>query len=249
MQDARARPRRCDIFSSEPTIASSEPCTSDLMTTGSSFASPAAICENICSSVPRRRDRDLLGAQPALAELGDLAGPRLVLDHGEIIAGQRRALETQHLDRHRRTGLLDRAGRDRRSGRARGPIRRRRRRCRRPGACRAGPAPSRPRRGRARAWPRSPRPAPARSGLALRSSSSACSRMASSSLSRLACVLAETSTSSTSPPSFFDHELVLQQLLADPVRVGVRLVDLVDGDDDRHLRRLGVADRLDRSAA
>ncbi len=43
-----------------------------------------------------------------------------------------------------------------------------------------------------------------------------------------------------------DDELVLQQLLADAVGVGVGLVHLVDGDDDRHLRRLGVADRLDR---
>ena len=31
-----------DSFSSEPTIASSEPCTSDLTTTASSFAAPAA---------------------------------------------------------------------------------------------------------------------------------------------------------------------------------------------------------------
>ena len=32
----------------------------------------------------------------------------------------------------------------------------------------------------------------------------------------------------------FDDDLVLQQLGADALRVGVRLVDLVDGDDDRH---------------
>ena len=43
-----------------------------------------------------------------------------------------------------------------------------------------------------------------------------------------------------------DDELVLQQLLAHALGLGVGLVDLVDGDDDRHLRRLGVADRLDR---
>ena len=43
-----------------------------------------------------------------------------------------------------------------------------------------------------------------------------------------------------------DHDLVLQQLLAHALGLGVGLVDLVDGDDDRHLGRLGVADRLDR---
>ncbi len=42
-----------------------------------------------------------------------------------------------------------------------------------------------------------------------------------------------------------DDELVLQQFLADPVGSGVGPVDLVDRDDDRHLGRLGVADRLD----
>ena len=43
-----------------------------------------------------------------------------------------------------------------------------------------------------------------------------------------------------------DHDLVAEQFLAHPVRVGVRLVHLVDGDDDRRVGRLGVADRLDR---
>ena len=38
--------------------------------------------------------------------------------------------------------------------------------------------------------------------------------------------------------------LVLQQILADPVGIGVRPVAFVDGDDDRHARRLGVVDRL-----
>ena len=44
----------------------------------------------------------------------------------------------------------------------------------------------------------------------------------------------------------FDLNLVLQQLRAHAFGLGVRLVDLVDGDDDRHLRGLGVMDRLDR---
>ena len=78
-----------EIFSSEPTIASSEPCTSDLTTTGSSLAMPAAICENICSSVPRAPAVATCVAPPALAEIGDLAGPALVVDNDEIVAGER----------------------------------------------------------------------------------------------------------------------------------------------------------------
>ena len=37
-------------------------------------------------------------------------------------------------------------------------------------------------------------------------------------------------------------EVVLGELLHDPVGVGVLAVDLVDGDDDRDLGRLGVVD-------
>ena len=43
-----------------------------------------------------------------------------------------------------------------------------------------------------------------------------------------------------------DLDLVLQQLGADPVRIRVGLVDLVDRHDQRHLGRLGVVDGLDR---
>ena len=44
----------------------------------------------------------------------------------------------------------------------------------------------------------------------------------------------------------FDDDLVLQQLGAHAVRIGLRLVDLVDRDDDRHAGRLGVIDGFDR---
>ena len=43
----------------------------------------------------------------------------------------------------------------------------------------------------------------------------------------------------------FDLHFVLQQFGAHALRLGVGLVDLVDGDDHRNLRRLGVIDRLD----
>ena len=44
----------------------------------------------------------------------------------------------------------------------------------------------------------------------------------------------------------FDLDLMLQQFGAHALGLGVRFVDLVDGDDDRHLGRPGVVDRLDR---
>ena len=43
-----------------------------------------------------------------------------------------------------------------------------------------------------------------------------------------------------------DDNLMLQKLLADFLRLGLGLVDLVDRDDHRHAGRLGVVDRLDR---
>ena len=43
-----------------------------------------------------------------------------------------------------------------------------------------------------------------------------------------------------------DDDLVFQQPFADLLRIGFRLVDLVDRNDHRHAGRLGVADRLDR---
>ena len=43
----------------------------------------------------------------------------------------------------------------------------------------------------------------------------------------------------------FDLDFVLQQFGAHALRLGVGLVDLVDRHDQRHMRRLGVVDRLD----
>ena len=42
-----------------------------------------------------------------------------------------------------------------------------------------------------------------------------------------------------------DHHVVLRKLLLDPLGFSVGLVDLVDGDDHRYTRRLGVIDGLD----
>ena len=43
----------------------------------------------------------------------------------------------------------------------------------------------------------------------------------------------------------FDEDVLLGELLADAVGIGVGLVGLVDRDDDRHGRRLRVADGLE----
>ena len=45
---------------------------------------------------------------------------------------------------------------------------------------------------------------------------------------------------------FFRHQAELGQLALDPFGLRVRLVDLVDRDDDRHVRRLRVIDRFPR---
>ena len=45
---------------------------------------------------------------------------------------------------------------------------------------------------------------------------------------------------------FLDHDFILQQRLADFLRVGVMLVDLVDRDDHRHAGGAGMVDRLHR---
>ena len=180
------------------------------------------------------------------AVIGDLAGARLVLDDGEAVAGLRRAVEAEHLDRHRRAGLLDAGARvvDQRADAA--PF----------GAGHDDVADAQraalDQHGRDRtaaaielgldhgAFGRAV-------GIGLEVEQFGLQRDRLEQLVEvLALVLAETSTSSVSPPSDLDLDLVLQQFGAHALRLGVGLVDLVDRDDHRHLRRLGVVDRLDR---
>ncbi len=59
-------------------------------------------------------------------------------------------------------------------------------------------------------------------------------------------VRADTGTSGMSPPYSSTMTPGFGQLGLHAVRVGVGLVDLVERDDDRHLRRLGVVDRFER---
>ena len=129
----RAATSSVPSFSSAPMIASTEPCTSPLMTSGNSLRPDGLelahhLLERAALPVGARRH---LLALLARAVVGDLARARLALDDGEAVAGFRRAGEAEHLDRRRRPGRRDRDRRCRRPARARGPIRRRRRRCRR----------------------------------------------------------------------------------------------------------------------
>ena len=183
----------------------------------------------------------------ALAELGDLARAALVLDHDELVAGERHAVEAQHLDRRRRPGLVDRLAARRRAARARGPIRRRRRRCRR---LRSVPrCTSTVATGAAAALQlrlRSRRPRRGGSGLALSSRISACSRIASSSLSRPVFLVAETSTSSTSPPISSTTSSCCSSSWRTRSGLASGLSILLMATMIGTFGRLGVADRLDR---
>jgi hypothetical protein len=75
---------------------------------------------------------------------------------------------------------------------------------------------------------------------------SATSRIISSSRSRFSLVLAETGTITRIAAPIFGQQAAVGELLLDALGLGVGLVDLVDGDDDRHLGRLGVVDGFER---
>src|SRR5712671_2155262 len=71
-------------LSSDPRIASSEPCTSALMISGKSLRPEVLSCDIICSSEPR------------MPEMLAAAFSRFWW-----------TVEAEHFDRHRRTGLVD----------------------------------------------------------------------------------------------------------------------------------------------
>ena len=99
----------CWIFPSSETIASTEPCTSPLMTMFRSWTPPACICSKSLSSetppLPLLRHR--LAAQALAALLRELAGAPLVLDDAAELAGGRRTVEAEDLDGLARARLLD----------------------------------------------------------------------------------------------------------------------------------------------
>ena len=83
-----------------------------------------------------------------------------------------------------------------------------------------------------------------RFGLALRSSISVTSRIISSSVSMPVFFFADTSTNTVWPPQSSGISPRSVELALDRFRIGARLVDLVDRDDDLHVRGLGVIDRF-----
>jgi hypothetical protein len=174
-------------------MASAEPCTSALMRIGNSCFRFLELRHHLLKrpNAPCRCTTVL--AQLALAVFGDLAGPGFALDHGDLVAGlgclnscrAARPAQTARPRRHCRPSLI--RARTRAQARTattnvadaqvpRAPARWQPGR----GPCRAGLRSPRLRQG-GRGWPQV--------------ESSACSRMASSSLSRLVPLSAEISTS------------------------------------------------------
>ena len=125
----------CSILASSPTIASTEPCTSALRTMLRSATAPACSCSNRFSSETPRLARfaSCLAAQPLAALVRELAGAAVVLDDARELAGLRRLVEAEDLDRDR-PGLRCSSALAAVvvAARARGPRRRRRRSRRRP---------------------------------------------------------------------------------------------------------------------
>ena len=79
------------------TIASTEPWTSALTTSGNSIVVDACDGEHVLEA--DRRGGGALAVEHALAVGGDFARARLVLDHGERIAGGRHRRQAEHFDR------------------------------------------------------------------------------------------------------------------------------------------------------
>src|ERR1051325_6621233 len=84
----------CWILPSSETIASTDPCTSPLMTMFRSWTPPACICSNSLSS-----ETPPVRCFAIAALLRELARAALVLDDAAELAGGRRPVEAEDLDR------------------------------------------------------------------------------------------------------------------------------------------------------
>ena len=183
-------------------------------------------------------------APAALAEIGDLARPRLVLDNDEIVAGERQAVEPEHLDRRRGTGLflVLAALVDQRAD---------------PSPFAAGDenvadiqraALHQNRRDRAAAAVELGFEDDALGGalrVRLQVEQFGLQQDRFLQLVEIGLLQRRHLDVEHLAAEFLDDDLVLQQFLADPVGSGVGPVHLVDRDDDRNIGRLRVADRLD----
>ena len=185
-------------------MASTEPCTSALMRSGNSFRPRALELAHhlLKRAAHAARPRRLLVTPLAGPVIGDFAGARFVVHDCNPIAGFGRAVKAKHLDRHRRAGGFHALAAivDQRTHAA--PFRPRDHNIAGDGACRVGPARSRPGRVHYQASPRSPClrpddpdwPSDQEFRPAAQASPTAC---------RGSCFLvADTSTSRISPPSY-----------------------------------------------
>ena len=205
---------------SAPPMASTEPCTSPLTTQRELLAARLLELLHHLLERARRAGRAERLAALAHAVVGDLARAAVALDHGERIARLGRGVEAQDLDRHRRPGLGDRLAAYRRSGRARAPTPRRRRRCRRrcsvPRWTSTVPTGPRPRSSLASMTT----PSAERSGLAFRSSSSACRLDGLQQLVEAGPLQGRHLDLERLARHALDDDLVLQQLRAHAVGIG-----------------------------
>ena len=240
--DRTLRPSRA--WSSASRSASAEPCTSALM---SRLTVPL-------ESSPELRER-VFGLLPGLARQADVAELALAIQRD--FARLALAVDRRAARRPRSAGPRARASapgstgprsrlpcRARRTARARGRTARRRRPSRR--SC------SVPRLTSTVATAPRPRstlasrttPVAGASCTALSSSTSACSRMRlEQRVDALAGLRRDRHEDVLAAPFLRDHAF-LRQLVPDLFGIGVVLVDLVDRDDDRHVRRLRVLDRF-----
>ena len=239
-----------DSFASVSASTSAEPCTSALTIIGRSFTPPSAICCCRDSSVrrPPLATSGLL-LRLRLPERRDL--PRLgrIGHRLEAVAWRGQGLEAEHFDRRGGAGRLDRTAAvvDERAhaadDRAGDDV------VADAAACRPARARSPPDRGRDRAWSRAPCRSALRFGLALRSPISVTSRIISSRGRGSVFFLADTSTNTVWPPQSSGISPRSRELALHDFGIGAGLVDLVDGDDDLHVRGLGVIDGFPASAA
>ena len=209
------------------------------------MTSPLLILSRMFSSDTRPVPAELLLAARVVPVLDQLLGRLLVGDDVEDLARVGHAVEAEHLDRRRRAGLGERLPLVVQHGAdlpEYSPATTRSPSFSVPSSTRIVEIGPRARSRRASMTC----PLAALFGLALSSSSSACSASISSSLSMPSLVLRRDVHEDRAAAPLLRDQLVLGELVADLIRIGARLVDLVDRDDDRNLRLLGVVDRLDR---
>ena len=101
VDDVHAHLGVLDLLRARETAASTEPSTSPLRTRLRSWTAPSCICEkSVSSETPRfGRCASCSRAQALAAHLRELARLALVLDDARELAGRRRLVEAEDLDR------------------------------------------------------------------------------------------------------------------------------------------------------